>query len=122
MASNPITRIAERAAESLYEDEKLRSNLTDSEAEIVLNWASEWLSAQVSAALDEATAQKIAQTTGQQVRQVVSTLNSLAKKGPFTNKQGMAALEPLLKQDPSLPRRDLVTIVGNLTQAQNMQQ
>ena len=120
MKSNPISRIAERAAERLYEDETLRSNLTDSEAETVLNWASEWLSAQVSAAQDEATAQRIAQAKGQLVRAVVSALNSLAKKGPFTDKQGMAVLEPVLKQDPSLPRRDLLALVGKLTQSQNV--
>ncbi len=117
MTSNPITRIAERAGESLYEDEKLRSNMTDAEAEIVLNWASEWLSSQVSAAPDEGTAQQIAQVKGQQVRKVVSALNKLCKNEKMTLAQGASALEPLMTGGKPLARKDILTLLTTLTSA-----
>ncbi len=53
-------RIAEKVSEGLYEDERLRSNLTDSEAEIVYKWASDWITAQVDAAADESAANETA--------------------------------------------------------------
>ncbi len=123
MASNTISRIAERASESLYEDEKLRSNLTDTQAETVLGWASDWLDKQVNAAPNDAAAQKIAQTQGQKVRKIVSALNSLARNGDFTTDQGMTALEPLLKRDKSFSRDELVSLLDKLTNSpQNLPQ
>ncbi len=114
MPSNTITRIAERASESLYEDEKLRSNLTDAQAETVLNWASDWLATQVCAASNDAAAQKIAQARVQQVRKIVSAVNALAGKGTFTQEQGMAALEPLVKRDKTYSRDELLSLLGKL--------
>jgi hypothetical protein len=70
----------QRAAESLYGDERLRSNLTDSEAKIVLNWAASWVAGQVSAARDEPGAKQIAQNELARVRQIVGALNALAAK------------------------------------------
>lgn len=111
------TRFAERASESLFEDEKLRSNLTDAQANLLLTWASDWLTAQISAAQDDASAQRIAQNKGQAVRKVVATLNGLAQKGAFTTAQGMALLDPLLKKDKSLSRQDLSALLDKMTNA-----
>lgn len=73
-------RIIQNAAEKLYEDERLRSNLTDSEAKIVLDWAAGWITAQVSAARDEASAKEVAQNELARVRQTTTALNALAAK------------------------------------------
>jgi hypothetical protein len=73
-------KIIQNAAEKLYEDERLRSNLTDSEAKIVLDWAAGWITAQVSAARDEASASQVAQNELARVRQTTTALNALAAK------------------------------------------
>ena len=68
------------AAESLYGDERLRSNLTDSEAKIILDWAVGWVAGQVNAARDEPGAKQIAQNELRHVRQIAGALNALAAK------------------------------------------
>ncbi len=73
-------KIIQNAAEKLYEDERLRSNLTDSEAKIVLDWAAGWITQQVNAARDEAGATQVAQNELARVRQTTTALNALAAK------------------------------------------
>ncbi len=73
-------KIIQNTAEKLYEDERLRSNLTDGEAKIVLDWAAGWITAQVSAARDETAAKQVAQTELARVQQTTTALNALAAK------------------------------------------
>lgn len=73
-------KIIQNAAESLYGDERLRSNLTDSEAKVVLDWAVNWITEQVNAARDEASAKQVAQNELVRVRQTAIALNALAAK------------------------------------------
>jgi hypothetical protein len=68
------------AAESLYGDERLRSNLTDGAAKVILDWAVAWVAGQVNGARDELGAKQIAQNELTRVRQVASALNALAAK------------------------------------------
>ena len=73
-----LYRVAERASENLYEDESLRSNLTDEQAEIVLRWASDWISESAGAAKDDAAAAQIVAKESARVRAVIKALNKLA--------------------------------------------
>jgi hypothetical protein len=73
-------KIVQNASESLLEDECLRSNLTDSEAKVVMDWAMGWIAEQVKAARDEASARQIAQAEVARVRQTAVALNALAAK------------------------------------------
>lgn len=73
-------KIIQGAAERLYGDERLRSNLTDSEAKVVLDWAVRWMTEQVRAARDESAAKQVAQNELARVRQTASALNALAAK------------------------------------------
>jgi hypothetical protein len=73
-----FSRIADNAAEKLLDDERLRSNFTDDEAKIVLDWAIAWLQAQVSAARDEIQAQQVAQKEFARLKQAVIQMNQLA--------------------------------------------
>ena len=73
-------KIVQSTAERLYGDERLRSNLTDGEAKIVLDWATSWVTEQVRAARDEAAAKQVAQTELARVRQTATALNALAVK------------------------------------------
>jgi len=73
-------KIIQNAMERLYEDERLRSNLTDSEAKIILDWATGWMTEQASRARNEAAAKQIAQNELARVRQTANALNALAAK------------------------------------------
>jgi hypothetical protein len=73
-------KMIQNVAEKLYEDERLRSNLTDSEAKVVMDWAMSWITEQVNAARDETSAKQIAQTEMARVRQTANAWNALAAK------------------------------------------
>lgn len=110
--------IIQNASESLLEDERLRSNLTDSEAKVVLDWALEWISAQVNAARDEASAKQIAQSELVRVRQIMSTINALAKQpGPLHLADAVAALDALLQANRVLTREEIFSLLTALTSA-----
>ncbi len=111
-------RIAESASESLYEDERLRSSLTDAEGEIVLRWACDWLTEQVNAAPDEASAQRIAQDSGARVRASISALNKLFRKpANITLAAAVNAIEPTLTQGKPFSREEVLLLVTGLAPA-----
>jgi hypothetical protein len=111
-------RVAESVSEALYEDERLRSNLTDEQANLVLKWASNWLTEQISKARDEAAAQKIAQVESARVRSALAALNALSKKsGDITLCDGITALEPVLCGDRAFNREEVLTLLTALTSA-----
>ena len=101
----PFEKIIQRVAEPLYEDEQLRSNLTDDEAKIVLDWAARWIQEQVGPAKDETSAKQIAQRALARVRPVISAINALAaQSGEWRLADAVAALEPSLKIGQPVPR------------------
>ncbi len=101
------------AVEKLYEDERLRSNLTDSEAKVILDWAANWLTKQASAAQDEASAKKVIESELARVRTSALALNTLAKKpGALTLAEAIAAVEPPGPASQlALPRDQLFALV-----------
>ena len=67
--------IVQSAAEQLLEDEELRSNLTDDEANIMINWAIKWLQGQVDQAQGEAAASQAAQAELARLRPALQDIN-----------------------------------------------
>ncbi len=111
-------RIAENAVESLYGDERLRSNLTDAEANIVLKWATDWLAEHVSAASDDATAEKVAKTETARVRSAVSALNALGKQtADLKFAPAVSTLEPILRGSKPFTREEIFSLLTALTSA-----
>ena len=101
----------QRAAESLYGDERLRSNLTDSEAKIILDWAVSWVAGQVSAASDETSAKQIAQTELARVRQISSALNGLAAKNAIPRlEDAIAAINTSTPTSAPLTREQVLSL------------
>ncbi len=105
-------KIIQQSTERLYEDERLRSHLTDAEAKIVLGWAENWITTQVRAAKNETQAQQIAQTESTRVRQTVSTMNTLAaKEGALDLTQAIAALQPQGKIQQAMSREKVFKLL-----------
>jgi hypothetical protein len=106
------------AAESLYGDERLRSNLTDSEAKIVLDWAVGWVSGQVSAASDEPGAKQIAQNELKRVRQIAGALNALAAKNSALRlDEAKAAILACASTLPPLTSEQVLSLATTFTSA-----
>lgn len=128
-------RIAESAAESLYEDERLRSNLTDREASIVLKWATDWLSESVNALGDDALAQSVAQSEIARVRTALVAFNALGKQsnaprlGAAFNAarealsgtphlaSAVRVLEPMLASGQPFTREEIFSLLTTLVRA-----
>ncbi|MBI5302830.1 MAG: hypothetical protein HY868_11895 [Chloroflexi bacterium] len=109
-------KILQSATESLYGDECLRSNLTDDEANSVLDWATQWIAEQVSGAKDEATAKRIAQNELARVCTIVTAINGIAKK-PGVPSLGDAVRALELKTQPPLTRIQTFRLLTVLSSA-----
>ena len=110
-------RIAERASENLYEDESLRSNLTDEQAEIVLRWASDWIAERAAAAKDEAAAAQTVARELTRVRAVIKGLNNLAA-GPVPPLPGAVdALGPALTGSTPFSLEEILMLATTLASA-----
>jgi hypothetical protein len=112
-------QVVRNASESLLEDERLRSNLTDREAKIVLeDWALEWLETRINTARSEASAKQIAKNELARVRAVVSAINALAKKpGALRLAESVGALEESLRASPAYTREEIFALLAALTSA-----
>ena len=111
----PFDQIIQRTTERLYQDERLRSHLTDDEAQVVLGWAESWLETQIAAASDDAHAAQIAQSEFARVRQTVGAMNALAaKEGALGLAEAVAALEPQIKTAQALPRETIFKLLTQL--------
>ena len=111
-------RTIRRAVEQLYEDERLRSNLTDSEAKIVLDWAAGWIESQVSNAPDDTRAIQIAQSELARVRQTTNAINALAKKpGTLRLSDAVATLDASLSAKQAYTREEVFALITALTSA-----
>ncbi len=104
-------KVVQSAAEKLMEDEQLRSNLTDDEANILVNWAIEWLEGRVTKARDEATARQMAQAEITRLRPAMQKINGLlAEDKTPAVALALKALElaPVTVASASLDRKALV--------------
>lgn len=84
--------ILQGVAEQLMEDERLRSNLDDDQAKIVLDWALAWMGAQINAAPDAPAAEQIARAELARVRDALRAVNALARAKPAAMPKILAAL------------------------------
>jgi hypothetical protein len=67
--------VVQSAAERLVEDEALRSNLTDDEMNVLINWAIEWLEGRVDKASDAVAARQVAQAEIKRLRPALQEIN-----------------------------------------------
>ncbi|MBI5651853.1 MAG: hypothetical protein HZC40_15665 [Chloroflexi bacterium] len=111
-------KIIASAVENLCGDERLRSNLVDAEAQIILDWGASWVETQVSLARDETTAKQIAQSELARVRATISALNTLAKN-PGAPRLGdaISALDAPLKSGKPFTRDETWNLLTALTSA-----
>jgi hypothetical protein len=112
-------KITQSISEQLYGDEKLRSNLADDEAKVVLDWAVHWIEEQMGSAKDESSAKQLAQRALARVRPVISAINAFAAHpGELRLSDVVATLEPLLVGNQKLSRPQvfgLLTILAGAT-------
>ncbi len=108
--------IVRRVVEKLYEDERLRSNLTDVEAKIVLDWAVGWIERQVGTAGDGAHAAQLAMQAFEFARQTARAIDALAATpGSLRLADALAALDPRLNQP--LPREEVLRLLCHCASA-----
>ncbi len=117
-------KTVESAAEGLYGDERLRSNLTDDEANLVLNWAVGWLEKRANVPAPglamgskTPTAKRVSQASIDQVRQVVSSINGAAR-APGTPRLDTTIpeiLRPVVGDKP-LTRQEVLKLLTVLAQ------
>ncbi|MGE5140086.1 MAG: hypothetical protein ACM3JD_11535 [Rudaea sp.] len=112
-----LYRAAERASENLYEDESLRSNLTDEQAEIVLRWASDWISERAGAAKDDAGAAQIVAKETVRVRAVIKGLNKLAAGSTPTLAKAVDALGGGLAGGKPFALEEILTLSTTIASA-----
>lgn len=97
MVVEQAERMIQRAAESLYEDEILRSNMTDDEANMVFDWAISWVGCQMRLQPNKVRIEQVGQQELTRVRSVIKSLNALAgKDGAVTLNDVLAALQSSL--------------------------
>jgi hypothetical protein len=114
----PFDKIVRRVTEPLYEDEKLRSNLTDDEARVVLGWAAQWIEMQVISAKGEPSAEQTAQRALARVQPVISAINALAAQpGELRLADAVVALEPFLEGNQKLSRSQVFELLTNFASA-----
>jgi hypothetical protein len=73
--------VVESAVEKILEDERLRGNLTDDEANLLVNWAVGWLENCVAGARDETAARAAALAEVARLRPAMSKINALLEAG-----------------------------------------
>ncbi len=105
-------KIVQSVAENLTGDERLRSNLTDEEAAIVLDWVLGRISAQVQGARDETNARQLVQNELAHVRPVLLAINVLAEK-PSTPRlaDAITAVEASLSAGKPLTRPEIFALL-----------
>ena len=120
-------KTVESAAESLFGDERLRSNLTDGEANLVLNWATGWLDKRATPAAPAAGVSTLAKSSGpkrvsqadiDRVRQAVSAINGVARKsGTPRLADAMAEIVTPLASSQPLTRQEVLSLLTVLAQS-----
>jgi len=74
-------KIVKSTAERLMEDERLRSNLADDEAKLLIDWALAWLEGRAVKANNEAAARQMVQTEMTRLRPAMHKINDLLVEG-----------------------------------------
>ena len=112
------SKTIESAAESLYGDERLRSNLTDKEAKVILDWAVRQMEARAKAMSADANAPKmISPAEFDRVREVVMAINAAARKPDHRPlAQLVAEIVPTLTDSKVLTREEVNSLVKVLAQ------
>lgn len=111
-------RVIKSAAENLYTDERLRSNLDDAEAQVIFDWAIARLTTLANSAKDESSARQAVQADLPRVRAVVSALNDLARKADaLYSRQAVSRLQPLVEPNRFITRPDLDRLLAALVQS-----
>jgi len=102
------------AVESLMEDERLRSNLTDYEAEVVMNWANNWLERKILSAPEEKV-EEVARKEKERVRNLLISLNNmlLYSRSP-TLSMAVGLVEKHLNEGVPLSTKEILELVTEL--------
>ena len=74
-------KLVQSAAERLMEDERLRSNLADDEAKLLIDWALARLAGRMAKASNEAVARQMVQTEMARLRPAMYKINDLLVEG-----------------------------------------
>jgi hypothetical protein len=74
-------KVVQSVAEKLMEDERLRTNLADDEAKLLIDWALAWVEGRVFKAPNEATARQLAQAELVRLRPAMSKINDILDGG-----------------------------------------
>ena len=74
-------KAVQSVAEKLMEDERLRTNLADDEAKLLIDWALAWVEGRVFKAPNEATARQLAQAELARLRPAMSKINDILGGG-----------------------------------------
>lgn len=114
----PLEAIAEKASESLLEDERLRSNLTDPEAQVLFDWAGSWLTSRVGAANDATAARRVVGSETERVRRALAAFNSLGAAPEVPPlPQAVTALESILQDNKPFTREELFRVLTAMASA-----
>src|SRR5574341_946037 len=113
-----FAKIVQNASAALLEDERLRSNMTDGEAKIVMDWALGWIESRVNAAPDETNAKQVAQRELTHVREMCAALNGLAKQSGVPDLfDAVRGLNASLTRGRDFSREELFYLLAALTNA-----
>ncbi len=102
------------AVESLMEDERLRSNLTDYEAEVVMNWANNWLERKILSVPEEKV-EEVARKEKERVRNLLISLNNmlLYSRSP-TLSMAVGLVEKHLNEGVPFSTKEILELVTEL--------
>jgi hypothetical protein len=106
-------KVVQGAAEKLLEDERLRANLDDEEANLLVNWAIEWLEGSVTKARDEATARQIAQKEATRLRPAMQKINDTLSESKTSSPSAGAVSFGL--SAPGAAPRDRKALIRKMT-------
>lgn len=111
-------KVVQSTAEKLLEDERLRTNLDDEEADLLVNWAIEWLEGRISSAHDESAARQIAQKEFKRLRPAMQKINdALAESAlPVSSDAAVSFGQPALGAAPGTPPDRKALVRGLIAQ------
>jgi hypothetical protein len=98
-AEGDLRKLQQRAIEQLMEDESLRSDLTDSEAKVLLDWGAERLK-RISTTVQAQNAGRMEEVVGGELKRLRGAMRAIAglvgSGEPFTSQQLLEELGPYL--------------------------
>jgi hypothetical protein len=81
MQTDQLEKAIQSVVEGLYEDESLRSNMSDSESKIVLKWAATWIDSQLRSVADKVQVSQATQSELARIKGALKSFNALAARG-----------------------------------------